>query len=149
MERAIGLARRAAELAEVPVGAVVVDGQGVVIGEGYNTRESHADPTAHAEITAIRQACAARGDWRLNDCTLVVTLEPCPMCAGAIVNARIGRLVYGAADPKMGAVRTLHRLCDDGRFNHRLPVRVGVLAEPCADLLRTFFRDRRRQARKR
>ncbi|MEM1098368.1 MAG: tRNA adenosine(34) deaminase TadA [Planctomycetota bacterium] len=143
MRAALCLAERAAELGEVPVGALVVDGGGEVVAEAYNLRESQADPTAHAEVLALRMAAQKRGLWRLDGCTLYVTLEPCPMCAGALVNARIDRLVYGAADPKMGCVHTLYELCTEPRFNHRLEVTAGVLAKECAEVLRAFFRDRR------
>lgn len=144
MRRALELASRASEGGEVPVGAVVYEtGSGNVVGEGHNTREGASDPAGHAELIAIREACARRGDWRLNDCTLVVTLEPCAMCAGLIVNARVGRVVYGADDPKAGAVRSLRRLLEDPRLNHRVrPVR-GVLREECAAMLRAFFASRR------
>ena len=142
MRRAMMLARRAARLGEVPVGALVVR-DGRTVGTGYNTREHDADPTAHAEMTALREAAEAIGDWRLIGCTLYVTLEPCPMCAGALVNARLTRLVYGAADPKMGAVHSLHRLCTDPRFNHRVEVTAGVLGQECGKLLSDFFRERR------
>jgi tRNA(adenine34) deaminase len=144
MRRALELAKEAAAIGEVPVGAVVYEntdeGAGRILGTGYNRREIDHDPAAHAELIAIRAAAQALGDWRLNHCTLVVTLEPCPMCAGLIVNARLGRLVYGAADPKAGAVDTLHRLTVDPRFNHRVQPISGVLAEDCAAILRTFFR---------
>jgi tRNA(adenine34) deaminase len=145
MRRALELARRAADLGEVPVGAVVYETlTGRVLGEGYNRREIDRDPAAHAELIAIRAAAGAAGDWRLNHCTLVVTLEPCPMCAGLIVNARVGRLVYGAADPKAGAVDSLLRLTADPRLNHRVePIR-GVLGEECGAVLREFFRGLRR-----
>ncbi|MHB1157943.1 MAG: tRNA adenosine(34) deaminase TadA [Phycisphaerales bacterium] len=142
MRRAIALAQRAGDRGEVPVGAIVIH-DGRIIGEGYNRREMDADPVAHAEIAAIRQAAQTLGGWRLNECTLVVTLEPCPMCAGAMVNARVGRLVYGASDPKMGAVKTLYRLCNDSRLNHRVNVTGGVLAEECGKLLSEFFKARR------
>jgi len=142
MRRALELAQEASRLEEVPVGAVVYHGEQIV-GEGYNRRESDADPTAHAEMLAIRQAARRLGTWRLDGCSMVVTLEPCPMCAGALVNARLARLVYGADDPKMGSVRTLHRLCDDDRFNHRMVVVAGVLADESAAMLQAFFRDRR------
>jgi tRNA(adenine34) deaminase len=140
MRRALALARRAAAKGEVPVGAVVYRTRdGLVLGEGYNLRESSHSPLAHAEALAVEQACRARGDWRLDDCTLVVTLEPCVMCAGLVVNARVGRLVYGACDPKCGGAGTLYRLTEDPRLNHRVaPVR-GVLGERCASLLRGFF----------
>lgn len=141
MRRAIGLALEAAEAGEVPVGAVVYDPRtGAVLGEGRNEREARRDPSAHAEFIAILRACETIGDWRLNDCALAVTLEPCPMCAGGIVNARVGRVVYGADDPKAGAVRTLYTILDDARLNHRCVVVPGVLADECAGVLREFFR---------
>lgn len=129
---------------EVPVGAVVVH-QGRVIGRGYNLRESLNDPTAHAEIIALTAAAEAIGDWRLEDCELFVTLEPCPMCAGALVNARIKRVVFGAYDPKAGCCGTLMNLVQEPRFNHRCDVRGGVMEDDCADLLRMFFRERRKK----
>ena len=144
MRRALDLGLRAWRMDEVPVGAVVYRGE-EVLGEGHNLRESAGDPTAHAEMIALREAARKVGGWRLQDCDLAVTLEPCPMCAGAIVNARISRLVYGAADPKMGAVRTLYRICEDRRLNHQPLVVPGVAAEECGELLRGFFRERRRK----
>lgn len=146
MGLALNLASKAAAIGEVPVGAVVVH-RGRVVGEGFNRRESEADPTSHAEIEAIRQAATALGDWRLSECTLYVTLEPCPMCAGAIVNARVGRLVYGATDPKAGAVASLYQLCSDARLNHRVEVLDGVRARECGLVLRRFFRGLRRRRR--
>jgi tRNA(adenine34) deaminase len=144
MRRALELARRAAGIGEVPIGAVVYEtATGAVLGEGYNRREVDHDPAAHAELVAIRAAAAAAGDWRLNHCTLVVTLEPCAMCAGLIVNARLGRLVYGAPDPKAGATDTLYRLTADPRLNHRVEPIAGVMREECAAVLRTFFRSLR------
>jgi tRNA(adenine34) deaminase len=144
MERAIELAQQSADAGEVPVGAIVYDTRtGALIASAHNTREMHSNPAGHAEFSAIRDACAALGDWRLNDCTLVVTLEPCPMCAGLIVNARIGRLVYGASDPKAGAVRSLFELCDDPRLNHRCEIHTGVLGDRCSQQLSTFFRELR------
>ena len=145
MERALELADAAAKAGEVPVGAVVYDtASGAILGEGANRRECDADPTAHAEVIAIRAAAKAVGDWRLNHCTLVVTLEPCVMCAGAIVNARVGRVVYGATDPKAGAVISLYEVLEDPRLNHRLrPIR-GVLADRASAMLRAFFRARRK-----
>jgi len=141
MARALQLARAAAALGEVPIGAVVYRlGDGVVIGEGHNRRESDSDPTAHAEVLAIKAAAAAQGDWRLEGCGLAVTLEPCPMCAGAVVNARLERLVFGAADPKAGACGTLMRLTEDPRLNHRVTPVGGLMAEESAALLRDFFR---------
>ncbi len=142
MRLALALARDAAAMDEVPVGAVVYRGS-EVLGRGHNRRESQADPTAHAEMIALREAAHACGSWRLDDCSIAVTLEPCPMCAGALVNARMARLVYGPDDPKMGSVRSLHALCTDTRFNHGLIVVPGILAEEGAQLLRDFFRKRR------
>ena len=129
--------------AEVPVGAVVLDGRGAIIGRGHNRRGADADPTAHAEIVAIRTAAAASGDWRLAGCSLVVTLEPCTMCAGAISAARIARLVYGAADPRAGAVGSLWDVLRDRRLDQQTEVIAGVLEDECARLLRRFFAGRR------
>ncbi|MBX3358659.1 MAG: nucleoside deaminase [Phycisphaeraceae bacterium] len=143
MRRSLLLAARAAGLGEVPVGAVVYTSDGRVLGEGFNQRESLHDPAAHAEFLAIREACAALGDWRLNDCSLAVTLEPCCMCAGLIVNARVGRLLYGCADPKAGGVESLYRLTADPRLNHRVAPITGVLAAEASDLLKTFFKSLR------
>ena len=149
MRQAIALAQNAARIEEVPIGCVVVDDlTGEIIGRGHNRRETDHDPTAHAEILAMREAAHRRGHWRLTDTTLVVTLEPCPMCAGAIVNARIPRLVYGCDDPKAGAVRTLYRLCEDPKLNHRVAVTPGVLADECASLLRDFFKAQRALGKK-
>ena len=149
MEEALALARAAMEQEEVPIGCVVVHNPtGQVIGRGYNLRETTHDPSAHAEIVAMREAGRHLGHWRLCNCTLVVTLEPCAMCAGAMVNARVDRLVYGCDDPKAGAVRTLYTLCQDPRLNHRLAVTPGVEAEACAEILRAFFRQRRNGVRK-
>ncbi|HTQ78579.1 MAG TPA: tRNA adenosine(34) deaminase TadA [Thermoanaerobaculia bacterium] len=145
MEEALNEARAAAAIGEVPIGAVVVR-EGGVLGRGHNRRETDGDPLAHAEILAIRQAARAVGGWRLTGCTLYVTLEPCAMCAGALVAARIDRLVYGPADPKAGFCGTLGNLVQDPRLNHRLEVAQGVLAEECAGLLRGFFADLRRKA---
>lgn len=146
MGRALELARYAASMGEAPVGAVVYEtGSGRVVGEGSNRREIDNDPAAHAEHIAIRAAAQRNGDWRLNHCTLVVTLEPCPMCAGLIVNARVGRLVYGAADPKAGAVETLYEITTDERLNHRVEVIAGVMADECSRGLTEFFRDLRRR----
>ena len=149
MREAIALAATASAAGEVPIGCVVVhEPTGRVIGRGYNRRETDRDPTAHAEILAMREAGQALGHWRLVDCTLVVTLEPCPMCAGAIVNARVPRLLYGCDDPKAGAVKSLYQLCADPRLNHRVDVTSGVLAEECAELLRAFFRAQRAMGKK-
>jgi tRNA(adenine34) deaminase len=139
MARALELAREALAGGDVPVGAVVVDATGAVIGSGRNTRERDADPTGHAEIVALRAAAAARGEWRLDDCTLYVTLEPCTMCAGAIVQSRIGHLVFGAWDEKAGAVGSLWDVVRDRRLNHRPEVTGGVKAEESRVLLRKFF----------
>jgi tRNA(adenine34) deaminase len=142
MELALGEAQAAATEGEVPVGAVcVVDGR--VVARRHNERERTGDPTAHAELLALRDAAAALESWRLGDATIVVTLEPCPMCAGAMVAARLGRLVYGAADPKAGACGTLYNLCADPRLNHEVPVTGGVRAAECGALLTSFFADRR------
>jgi tRNA(adenine34) deaminase len=144
MERAIELAQQSADAGEVPVGAIVYHTQtGAVVAQAHNTREMHNNPAGHAEFSAIQDACAAIGDWRLNDHTLVVTLEPCPMCAGLIVNARVGRLIFGASDPKAGAVRSLFELCDDKRLNHRCAIHAGVLGDRCSEQLSAFFRDLR------
>lgn len=145
MARALDLARQAGGLGEVPIGAVVYHSQhGDVFAEASNRRERDRDPAGHAELEAIRRACRRLGDWRLNDFSLAVTLEPCAMCAGAIVNARVGRVIYGASDPKAGAVRTLHRLLEDPRLNHQALVLPGVMVTPCAALLTDFFRKLRR-----
>jgi tRNA(adenine34) deaminase len=139
MRRALAVAGPAAGWGDVPVGAVLLGPDGAVLGEGCNERELTGDPTAHAEIVAMRRAAARAGSWRLSGCTLVVTLEPCTMCAGALVLARVDRLVYGAADPKAGAVGSLWDVVRDRRLNHRPQVIGGVLAGECADLLRAFF----------
>ncbi len=143
MQLALAEARAAAEHLDVPIGAVVVR-DGEVIAARHNERELAGDPTAHAEVLALRDAAAVVGHWRLLDCTLYVTLEPCVMCAGALVNSRIGRVVYGATDPKAGAVESLYHVCGDDRLNHRPPVEGGVLAEECGLLLKAFFAARRR-----
>ena len=142
MRLALDQAAEAASHADVPIGAVVVRG-GEVIAARHNERELTGDPTAHAEILAIRDAARVVGHWRLFDCTLFVTLEPCVMCAGALVNARIGRVVFAASDPKAGAVHSLYQVCGDLRLNHRPPVSAGLRAEEAAALLRAFFADRR------
>ncbi len=140
MRRALDLAHQAALDGEVPVGAVVYETEsGAVLAEGANRREVDADPSAHAEHIAVVEACRRIGDWRLPHCSLAVTLEPCPMCAGLLVNARIGRLIYGAPDPKAGAVDTLFELTRDQRLNHRVESVGGVLADESAALLRDFF----------
>ncbi|MBR5429824.1 MAG: tRNA adenosine(34) deaminase TadA [Firmicutes bacterium] len=143
MRQALELARQAGEQGEVPIGAVLV-ARGQVQGRGRNRREEAKDATCHAEMEAIREACAALGGWRLPDATLYVTLEPCPMCAGAILNARIGRLVYGAADPKSGAAGSRVDLLGSDLCNHGAQVCGGVLEEECAALLKQFFAARRK-----
>ena len=147
MKLALEEAEAALSEAEAPVGVVIV-ADGRVIGRAHNQREQLRDPTAHAEMIAITQAAEARGSWRLDGCTLYVTLEPCPMCAGAILQARIPTVVYGAADPKAGAVHTLYRLLDDPRLNHRCLIVSGVLAEPCGRILTRFFQQQRRLGKK-
>ncbi len=142
MRLALVEAAQAAMLGVVPVGAVVLLGE-QILGAGGNRRESQSDPTAHAEILAIRDAAKATGSWRLCDATIYVTQEPCPMCAGALVNARIKRLVYGCGNPKAGAVRTLFQIAEDPRLNHRMEVRAGVLADECGGMLTAFFRSLR------
>lgn len=136
-------ARTAVALDEVPVGAVVAVG-GRIVARGHNLRETQGDPTAHAEIVALREAARRLGSWRLEGATLAVTLEPCFMCAGALVNARVARLVFGAADPKAGAAGSLADVVRDVRLNHRLEVRAGVLADECGAVLKSFFAARRR-----
>ncbi|MBA3803884.1 MAG: nucleoside deaminase [Acidimicrobiia bacterium] len=143
MTRALEEARDAVGHGDVPVGAIVVR-DGIVIAARHNERELTGDPTAHAELLAMRDAAGVAGSWRLDRCTVVVTLEPCSMCAGAMVNARVQRLVYGALDPKAGAVTSLYEITTDARLNHRLQVVGGVLADESAELLRTFFGERRR-----
>lgn len=147
MREAIDQARRAAALGDVPIGAVVAR-DGRIVAAAHNRRIIDADPTAHAEMLAIRAAAKTLGDWRLERCTLAVTLEPCCMCAGAIVLARIPLLIYGAADPKAGAVRTLYQLCEDARLNHRVEVIAGVQAQECGSLLTDFFRAQRAMGKK-
>lgn len=146
MEVALSLARSAAASGEIPVGAVVVR-SGQIIGTGKNGRESGRDPTLHAEIAAIRQAAVFLGDWRLTGCTMYVTLEPCPMCAGALLFSRIRRLVFGCEDPKAGACGSLYDLPRDPRFNHQILVRRGILSVECARILREFFQQRRNSRR--
>ena len=143
MRAALVEARAALVHDDVPVGAVVIRG-GEIIAARHNERELTGDPTAHAEVLALRDAAAAVGRWRLDDCTLVVTLEPCVMCAGALVNSRLGHLVYGAADPKAGAAGSCFDLVDTEVLNHRVPRTTGVLAEECGRLLVDFFSARRR-----
>jgi tRNA(adenine34) deaminase len=143
MRAALTEAREALETGDVPIGAVVIDAAGDVIGRGRNVREADADPTGHAEVVALREAARSRGEWRLSGCTLVVTLEPCTMCAGAAVLARVDRLVFGAYDEKAGAVGSLWDVVRDRRLNHRPEVVTGVLADESTALLEEFFRDHR------
>ena len=143
MDLALVEARAALATADVPVGAVVLSATGEVIGRGRNLREATHDPTAHAEVVALREAARALGSWRLDDCTLVVTLEPCTMCAGALVLARVARLVFGAYDPKAGAVGSLWDVVRDRRLNHRPEVVSGVRAGECGRVLLDFFGDHR------
>ncbi|MDQ7013850.1 MAG: tRNA adenosine(34) deaminase TadA [Planctomycetota bacterium] len=148
MTRALELARQAAARGEVPVGAVVYDTTtGEQIAEASNTRQQSNDPTGHAELLAVRAAAATLDDWRLTGCTVVVTLEPCPMCAGMLVNARVGRVVYGADDPKAGACRSLFAITTDTRLNHCCEVVAGLEAERCGRVLTEFFRQRRHEQR--
>ena len=148
MELALQEAESAAAEDEVPVGAVVVSFRQGVIGQAHNQREQLKDPTAHAEMIALTQAAAALGSWRLEECALYVTLEPCPMCAGAVVQARLPLVVYGCTDPKAGACHTLYQITSDTRLNHRAQVIGGVLAERCAAVLGEFFAAKRRLGKK-
>ena len=147
MRMALDQAQQAYDVGEVPVGAIVVH-QDRVIAEGYNQREALNDPTAHAEMIAITQAANALDSWRLLDCTLYVTLEPCPMCAGAIVQARIPTVIYGATDPKGGACNTLYQITSDVRLNHQAVVMGGVMENECRSLLQQFFREQRALGKK-
>ncbi|MFJ6939189.1 tRNA adenosine(34) deaminase TadA [Streptomyces sp. NPDC101132] len=142
MRQALEEAAKAALTGDVPVGAVVLAPDGSVLATGHNEREATGDPTAHAEVLALRRAAARLGEWRLNGCTLVVTLEPCVMCAGALVQSRVARVVFGAADDKAGAAGSLWDLVRDRRLNHRPEVITGVLGEECSTRLTAFFRDR-------
>jgi tRNA(adenine34) deaminase len=139
MAEAVAEARRAAELGEVPIGAVVVDAAGEIVSRAHNTKETTGDPLGHAEILALRQASARLGGWRLSGCTLYVTLEPCAMCAGALVASRVQRLVFATEDPKAGFCGSLGNLVQDRRLNHRLEVTSGVMREECSALLKEFF----------
>lgn len=144
MKAALAEAELASATADVPIGAVVIDRDGSVVGRGHNIREAAGDPTGHAEIVALRKAAAQRGEWRLTGCTLVVTLEPCTMCAGAVVLSRVERVVFGAFDEKAGAVGSLWDVVRDQRLNHRPDVVAGVLAEECASVLQDFFSTQRK-----
>ncbi|NEG78581.1 nucleoside deaminase [Bifidobacterium avesanii] len=143
MRDALELAARAAHAGDVPVGALVLDASGAVIGRGFNTREAHGDPLAHAEIIAMREAAQSRGDWNLADCTLVVTLEPCPMCAGACMQTHVGRIVFGAWDAKLGACGSVWDIPRDPHVGHAPEVYGGVLESDCARVLAEFFAARR------
>ena len=143
MWRAIEAAREAAELGEVPVGAVVLDSEGSILSTASNRTIIDTDPTAHAEILALRAAALRTGNYRLTGATVYTTIEPCAMCAGALVNARIARLVYGSKDERFGAVETLFRICDSPDLNHRIEIHGGVLADQCRGLMQEFFRARR------
>jgi tRNA(adenine34) deaminase len=145
MELALEQARLAAMAGEVPVGALVIK-DGEIIGRGHNRNLLENDPTAHAEIVALREAAAKIANHRLNGCTLVATIEPCPMCAGALVHARIARLVYGASDPKAGAAGSALQVLNHPLLNHRMEVRAGVLSEKCSEILQQFFREKRQQS---
>lgn len=147
MEVALAEARAALDHGDVPIGAVVLGNDGTVVARRHNERELRNDPTAHAEVLALRDAASALGTWRLSEATLVVTLEPCPMCAGALWAARLGRLVFGATDPKAGAAGSLYNLCVDPRLNHELPVTAGVRAAEAGQLLTDFFAQRRQAGR--
>ena len=142
MQQALGLAKKAADLGEVPVGSVVVR-DGTIIGQGWNLRETRQNPIQHAEIMAIEEAAKNSASWRLSGTTLYVTLEPCLMCAGAIYQARIDRVIYGATDPKAGACGSLYHVHEDARLNHRFLVKMGLLAQESSDMLKLFFRERR------
>jgi tRNA(adenine34) deaminase len=145
MREALKEAEKAMQRGEIPVGALLVR-NGEIIGRGSNSRSLEGSPLGHAELTAMREASEAIGNWRFDDCTLYVTLEPCVMCAGAMVQSRLGTLVYGTRDPKAGAVGSLYNIVEDPRMYHRCIVRSGILKEECAELLRSFFRMRRSEA---
>jgi tRNA(adenine34) deaminase len=143
MEQALGQARLAADAGEVPVGALVIK-NGEIVGQGHNRNLLDRDPTAHAEIVALRQAAARTGNYRLEDCTVYATIEPCSMCAGALIHARVSRLVYGASDPKAGAAGSVLQVLNHPALNHKMEVTAGVLAEKCSDMLQEFFRRKRK-----
>jgi len=147
MAAALDQAKQAQSLGDVPIGAVIVR-EGEIISSAYNRRIIDKNPTAHAEMLAIQAAAKKTGDWRLNGCTLFVTLEPCCMCSGAIVLSRIDRLVYGATDPKAGAVDSLYQICNDNRLNHQVEIVPGILAEKCGSILTEFFQTQRAQGKK-
>lgn len=143
IQLALSLAERATDSGDVPIGAVVISPEAVTIGEGWNAREATGDPTAHAEILALRAAARVLGHWNLTGCTLAVTVEPCTMCAGAIVNARVARVVFGCWEPKTGAAGSLWDVLRDRRLTHRVEVRGGIREDECAELLRSFFTEHR------
>jgi tRNA(adenine34) deaminase len=143
MQIAVHMAREASKIGEVPIGAVMVDAEGKILSSAFNRTITNVDPTAHAEILAMRTAALRIGNYRLTGATLYTTIEPCAMCAGALVNARISRLVYGAADERFGAVETHFRICDSPDLNHRMDITSGILADKCRTLLQEFFRSRR------
>ncbi len=145
MKQGLKLAQKAAQLGDVPVGAVLINGQGNMIAQGYNNKEQNCDPTGHAEMIAIRQACETLHTWHLEQCTLYVTLEPCIMCAGAIIQSRLGLLVYGVDDPKSGSIRTVLNLPDSAASNHRLSVLSGILEGECRQQLQNWFTDKRQK----
>jgi tRNA(adenine34) deaminase len=147
MRVAFDAARQAGEAGEVPVGACLIDENGNVLAAGGNRTICDSDPTAHAEILVLRAAAAKIGNYRLTSATVYTTIEPCAMCAGALVNARIKRLVFGANDERFGAVESVFRICDSGSLNHRIEITKGVLADECRDLIQNFFRQRRKQLR--
>jgi len=143
MQIAVHMAREASKIGEVPIGAVMVDAEGKILSSAFNRTITNVDPTAHAEILAMRTAALRIGNYRLTGTTLYTTIEPCAMCAGALVNARVSRLVYGAADERFGAVETHFRICDSPDLNHRMDITSGILADKCRTLLQEFFRSRR------
>lgn len=147
MKRAIELAKAAGEAGEIPVGAVIISAKGIALAEAENRKERDQDPTAHAEILALRQAARTLQNWHLNNCTLYVTLEPCPMCAGAIIQARLGLLVYGADDPKTGAIRTVANIPESACSNHRVSVIAGICEAACRQQLQSWFQKRRQEAK--
>ena len=147
MRLALEEAQRAYELGEVPIGAVMIGDDGDVIARGHNMRETWRDATAHAEMIAIREACERLGRWRLSGCTLYVTIEPCPMCAGALVMSRVERVVYGSTDAKAGAVESLFNIVGHAALNHRVEVTAGILQEECAGIMKRFFAERREKRR--
>lgn len=143
MKRALDLARKSESIGEVPIGAVITDKNGKIIAQSTNLRETKCTVLGHAEMAAIHRACKALGSWRLTDCTMYVTLEPCFMCAGALVQSRIGRVVFGTRDPKGGALATMATLGNDSRLNHQFEITEGILAEECGNILKDFFKKKR------